>query len=168
MEGQSLFFLSWPNWANWLKTAPAFSPRRLLSRPLVPERVRDMLNQVNLESRCAPVVLGLWLVSKRGPEAVQRGRKPLSIPTVCVEHRFWLRATADHLRRERRRGRGLVRLAGEPRAARISRGESYVKQTQQSRLAQYVTSSIRQRAGTTANERGENSRHKRRGCPTHP
>ena len=95
-----------------------------------------MLKQVTLELCCAPVVLGYWLVNKRGPEAVQRGRKPLRIPAVCVEHKFRLRATADHLRRERRRGRGLVRLAGDPRAARIRRGESYVDQTQQSRLAQ--------------------------------
>ena len=83
-----------------------------------------------------PVVLGHWLVDKRGPTAVQRGREPLRIPTVCVEHKSRLWATADHLRRERRRGQGLVRLAGEPRAARIRRGESYVNQTQQSRLAQ--------------------------------
>jgi hypothetical protein len=44
-----------------------------------------MLKQVTLELRCAPVVLGHWLVNKRGPEAVQRGRKPLRIPAVCVE-----------------------------------------------------------------------------------
>jgi len=76
-----------------------------------------------------PVVLGHWLVNKRAPAAVQRGREPLRIPTVCVEHRSRLWATADHLRRERRRGQGLARLAGEPRAARIRRGESYVNRT---------------------------------------
>ncbi len=90
-----------------------------------------------------PVVLGHWLVNKRGPEAVQRGRRPLRIPAVCVEHKFRLRATADHLRRERRRGQGLVRLAGESRAARIRRGEHHVKQTRPSRLAQCATSLIR-------------------------
>ena len=83
-----------------------------------------------------PVVLDHWLVDKRAPAAVQRGREPLAIPTVCVEHKSRPWATADHLRRERRRGRGLVRLAGDPRAARIRRGESYVDQTQQCRLAQ--------------------------------
>jgi hypothetical protein len=96
-------------------------------------------------------VLGHWLVDKGGPAAVQRGREPLAIPTVCVEHKSWPWATADYLRRERRRGRGLVRLASDPRAARIRRGESYVDQTQQSRLAQSVTSSIRYGAGTAAN-----------------
>jgi hypothetical protein len=48
-----------------------------------------------------PVVLGRWLVNKRGPAAVQRGREPVRIPTVCVEHKSRLWATADHLRRER-------------------------------------------------------------------
>jgi hypothetical protein len=43
-----------------------------------------------------------------------------------------------------------------------------VKKTQQSRLAQCVTSSIRQQAGTAANELGENNRHERLGCPAHP
>lgn len=90
-----------------------------LLSPLVPACAGDMLNQVTLELRCAPVVLGHWLVNKRGPEAVQRGREPLRIPAVCVEYTFRLRATADHLRHERRRGQGLVRLAGEPRAAQI-------------------------------------------------
>jgi hypothetical protein len=90
-----------------------------------------------------PVVLGHWLVNKRGPAAVQRGRRPLRIPAVCVEHKFRLRATADYLRRERRRGQGLVRLAGESRAARIRRGERYVKQTRPSRFARCATSLIR-------------------------
>jgi hypothetical protein len=64
-----------------------------------------------------PVVLGHWLVNKRGPAAVQRGRKPLRIPTGCVEHKSRLWATANHLRLERRRGQGLVRLVGEPGSA---------------------------------------------------
>jgi hypothetical protein len=115
-----------------------------------------------------PVVLGHWLVNKRGPAAVQRGREPLRTPTVCVEHKSRLWATADHLRRERRRGQGLVRSAGEPRAARIRRGESYVNQAQQSRLAQCVTSSIWPRAGTSANERSKSNSPKRLGCPAHP
>jgi hypothetical protein len=113
-------------------------------------------------------VLGHWLVNKRGPAAVQRGRKLLRIPTVCVEQKSRLWATADFLRRERRRAQGLVRLAGEPRAARIRRAESYVNQAQQIRLAQCVTSSIRHGAGTAANELGEDSRRERLGCPAHP
>jgi hypothetical protein len=64
----------------------------------VPACTGDMLNQVTSELRCAPVVLGHWLVNKGGQEAVQRGRKPLRTPAVCVEHTFWLRTTADHLR----------------------------------------------------------------------
>ena len=42
------------------------------------------LAPVRVELRCAPVVLGHWLVNKRGPEAVQRDRKPLRIPAACV------------------------------------------------------------------------------------
>jgi hypothetical protein len=115
-----------------------------------------------------PLVLGHWLVNKRGPAAVQRGREPLRTPTICVEHKSRLWATADHLRRERRLGQGLVRLAGEPRAARIRRGESNLNRAPQSRLAQCVTSSIRHGAGTAANELGENSRRERLGSPAHP
>ncbi len=115
-----------------------------------------------------PVVSGHWLANKRGPAAFQRGREPFRISTVCVEHKSRLWATADHVRRERRRGQGLVRLAGEPRAARIRRGKSYVNQAQRSRLAQCVTSSIRHGAGTAANELGGNSRRERLGCPAHP
>ncbi len=117
---------------------------------------------------CTPVVLGHWLVNKRCPTAVQHGRELLRIPTVCIEHKSRLWATADHLRREQRRGQGLVRLAGEPRAARIRRRESYVNQIQRSRLAQCVTSSIRHGAGTAANELGESSRRERLGCPAPP
>jgi hypothetical protein len=63
----------------------------------VPAFADDKLNQVIFERCCAPVVLGHWLVNKGGLQAVPRGRKPLRIPAVCVEHAFWLRATADHL-----------------------------------------------------------------------
>jgi hypothetical protein len=115
-----------------------------------------------------PVALADWLVNKRGPAAVQRGREPFRIPAVCVEHKSRRWATADHLRRERRPGQGLVRLAGESRAARIRPGESDVNQAQQSRIAQCVTSSIRPRAGTSANQPSKSNRPKRLGCPAHP
>jgi hypothetical protein len=46
--------------------------------------------------------------------------------------------------------------------------EGYLNQTQQSRLAQQVTLSIRYGVGTAANELGEDSRRERLGCPAHP
>jgi hypothetical protein len=61
----SAFIVGWPN------RAKCFEARLISSlSPLVLACAGDMLNQVTLELRCAPVVLGHWLVNKRGPEAV--------------------------------------------------------------------------------------------------
>ena len=70
------------------------------------------------------------------------------------------------VRRERRRGQGLVRWTEEPRAALLLKGASDVKRAV--RLAQRVASSIRSRAGTRANEHSESSHRERLGCPAHP
>ena len=88
-------------------------------------------------------------------------------PGLSASARNWgFRKAVDHFRRERRCGQSLVRWTEEPQAVRLLKGASDVKRAV--RLAQRVTSSIRSRGGTRANEHGESSRRERLGCPAHP
>jgi len=99
--------------------------------------------------RCAPVELDHWLINKREAQrsfdmvASRQEAKPFVLST-----NVGLQEMADHPRRERHCGQGVVRPAEEPRAAPLQEGESY-QQTQQFALAQRVT-----RCGTSNVQNG--------------
>ena len=81
--------------------------------------------------RWAPVELDHWLINKREAQrsfdmvASRQEAKPFVLST-----NVGLQEMADHPRRERHCGQGVVRPAEEPRAAPLQEGESY-QQTQQ-------------------------------------
>jgi len=91
------------------------------------------------EKRCAPVELDHWLTTRREAQrsfdmvASDQEAGPFVLSTE-----LGLLEMADHPRRERQVGQGVVRPTGEPRAAPLQEGESY-QQTQQLALAERVT-----------------------------
>jgi hypothetical protein len=91
-----------------------------------------------------------WSLSWRPRD---RSMRSLAVGKPGLSHRsrnWGFRRADDHPRGERRCGQGLDRWTEEPRAARLLKGASDVKRAV--RRAQPVASSIRQGAGTRANE----------------
>ena len=93
-------------------------PSPFLLASLVPADAGDMLKRVASEMRCAPVELDHWLINKREAQrsfdmvASRQEAGPFVLST-----NLGLQEMADHRRRERHCGQGLVRPADEPRAA---------------------------------------------------
>ena len=102
-------------------------PSPFLLASLVPADAGDMLKRVASEMRCAPVELDHWLINKREAQrsfdmiASRQEAGPFVLST-----KLGLQEMADHPRRERHCGQGVVRPVDEPRAAPLEPGESYV------------------------------------------